>query len=163
MSNIIREPEPVVYKPHKRLKDSDDNCLCVTHVFIHFLVPSGKYLMTSNNIKLHTDCTNVWENKRDMNVFVFFVFLRQWSSVDIKRSPYKKKIKKTNILTMHFKTHYGTNEDKCFYKHYWHNTFRFSLEKQNSSKTQPALMNDQFLSCHTVNMFKLCFQFGSHI
>lgn len=95
------------------------------------------------NIKLHTDCTNVWENKQwQMVFFVFCFFLRQWSSVDIKWSSYQKKKKKNSYhaFLKHITAPTKTNVPI--------NIIDISLRKGNSSKTQPALMNDQFLSCH---------------
>lgn len=47
------------------MKEYEKTLLSITcTVFIHVLDSSGKYLMTtSNNIKLHSKCTNLCENK----------------------------------------------------------------------------------------------------
>lgn len=49
-------------------------------------------------------------------------------------------IKKKIILTMHLKSHYGTNEDKCFYKHSIDMTLdiliQFLRKEEKSVRTQ---------------------------
>lgn len=136
------------------------------HEFIFFLVPCWKYLMTSNNKKLHTNCTNVSEKGVKSTYYFFVCFLWQWSFVNIKRSRINrnKLEKKKNILTMHWKSHYSTNKDKCFYKHSIDMTFyiliQFLRKEEKSARTQlcPGWL---ITSCHFTPV-KLCFHLGSH-
>lgn len=65
---------------------------------------------------------------------------------------------------MHLKSHYGTNKDKCFYKHSIDVTFYILIQffygkKKNQRGRSFARVTDRFLSCHAV---KLCFHLGSH-